>query len=103
MAAVFAVTTSRVRDGKLNEILALYGRLKKAVERLGGKARVVQQLYGATPMTLSFTIETDGWAAFGALTEKLEGDAECQAILAEARANPRSDIIGRTVATELDV
>ena len=103
MAAVISVTASRVRDGKLGEILALYGRLKKVVERLGAKARVVQQTAGATPGALSFIIETDGWVAYGAFIEKLESDAEYQAVLAEARANPRSDIIQRTIATELDV
>jgi len=103
MASIFAITTSRVRDGKFDEIVALYGRLKRLVERHGGKARVIQQTYGATPTTLSFVAETEGWAGFAALTEKLEADGEYQAVLAEARANPRSDIIQRSVGVEIAV
>jgi hypothetical protein len=103
VVSVVSVTTARVRDGKLEEILTLYGRLKKTVERLGGKARVVQQVYGPLPLTLSFVVENESWAAYGTFVEKAEKDSEYQAILAEARANPRSDIIQRSIGNEVAV
>jgi len=102
MAAVLSVTTARPRDGKFQATLALYGRLKKEVERLGGKVRITQQLYGAAPGTVSFIVEVGSWAEFGALTEKGEKDAGYQAILAEARANPLTDIVQRFVSTEIE-
>ncbi|HXQ09724.1 MAG TPA: hypothetical protein VN805_01870 [Caulobacteraceae bacterium] len=103
MAAVLSVTTSRVRDGKLADYLAAIGKLKKMVEGHGGKVRVVSQAYGGNPLTVSVIIESASWTAFGALSEKLEKDAKVQALVADLRAKPVSDIIARGVSTELDV
>ena len=103
MAAVLAVTTARVRDGKFPAALAQYAKLKAIIERAGGKYRLVTQLYGATPMTVTSIVEVGSWAEFGALNEKLEADSDYQAFVAEARANPWADIAARGVSTEIAV
>jgi hypothetical protein len=103
MPAILSVTASRIRDGKLPRALETYGKLKKIIERLGGKARVVSQAYGAAPLTIAFIIESAGWTEFGVLSDKADKDSELQALLAEIRANPYSDIVARAVSTELDV
>jgi hypothetical protein len=72
MAAVFGVTTTRVRDGKYQQALDRYRKLKGAIERHGGKFSVRTQIFGATPLALTTIVETKSWAAFGALQESLE-------------------------------
>jgi hypothetical protein len=103
MAAVLAVTTVRARDGRFQDLVANLAKLRKIIERAGGKYRVVSQMYGATPTTVTTIVETASWTEFGALGEKLENDADYQAIIAEARANPWGDIIARGVSTEIAV
>jgi len=103
MAAVLAVTTSRIRDGKFQEAVGNYGKLRKIIERAGGKFRVVTQMYGATPTTVTVIVETAGWTEFGALGAKLEADADYQGFIAAARANPWGDIVARGVSTEIAV
>ena len=88
MAAILSVTTSRVRDGGMPAYLAAVGKLKKMLERNGGKVRVVSQAYGGNPMTVSIIVEVASWAAFGAFSEKAEKDGELQALVAELRAHP---------------
>jgi hypothetical protein len=103
MATITSVTTARVRDGKMQEALAVYGKVKKGLERLGGKVRVLSQAFGAAPLTISIIVEHSSWAEFGAASAKAETDSELQALLASLRANPISDLVGRSVFTELDV
>jgi len=103
MATVLAVTTARIRDGKFQIALDQFGKLRTIIERAGGKYRVVTQVYGATPTTVTSIVETASWAAFGALGEKLEADPDYQAFIAAARVNPWADIVTRGVSTELPV
>lgn len=103
MAKVTSVLVARVRDGQTDEVLKIYGRVKKAAERLGAKARVLQQMYGPYPQAISFVSEFDSWPAYAAYVEKVDKDSEFQAILADARAHPRTDIISRSVSNEVDV
>ncbi len=103
MAAVLSVTTARIRDGKTPEAMAAYGKLKKILERLGGKVRVLSQGYGAAPLTITTVVEFAGWAEFGAFSAKAETDKELQALVTEIRAKPFSDITARGISTELTV
>jgi len=103
MAAILAVTTIRVRDGKFEEALAGLGNLKKIIERAGGSYRLVTQMYGATPATVTSIVETAGWTEFGALGAKLEADADYQGFVAALRANPWADVVTRGVSTELAI
>ncbi|HXQ47655.1 MAG TPA: hypothetical protein VN806_13620 [Caulobacteraceae bacterium] len=103
MAKILSVTTSRVRDGKQADYLAAMAKLKAFVEGNGATMRVLQQTYGGNPLTITTVIECPDWAAFGAFSAKLEKDSGVQALLAQLRANPVSDIIARGVSTEVDV
>jgi len=101
MPAVFSVTTTRVRDGKYQEALERYRRLKAVVERHGGTLSVRTQLYGATPLAITTIVEAKSWSAFGALSENLEKDSDYQDFLAQVRASPFGDIIQRSIVTEV--
>ena len=103
MAKVLSVTTSRVHHGKWQEALAVHGKIKKCLNRLGGAARILTQMYGATPSTITTVVEFAGWAEFGAFSAKAESDSELQGLIASLRANPVSEIIQRSVSTELAV
>jgi len=103
MTAIISVTTSRPRDGKFQEAMAAYAKAKAILERCGGKVRVVSQMFGTTPMTFSVIVESASWAEFGTLSAAVEADAEFQAFLAAARADPFGDIIQRSVFSELPV
>ena len=103
MAAILSVTTTRVRDGKWEEALAAYGKLKEILQRLGGKTRIITQTSGASPGTVSVVVELASWTEFGAFGEKAEKDSEYQSLVAAIRANPFSDIVQRSISTELDV
>jgi len=101
MAAVFGVTTVRVRDGKYQEALERYRKLKAVMERHGGKFSIRTQLFGATPLALTTIVEAKSWAAFGALFESLESDSDYQDFIAQIRSNPFGDVIQRNVVTEV--
>ncbi|TAL32566.1 hypothetical protein [Phenylobacterium sp.] len=103
MPTVLSVTTVRAHNGKADETVALLSKVKKVFERVGVKARIVQQMYGATPATLSLVTEHPSWADFGATQDKLASDSEMQGILAAARANPVSDIVLRQISVEMDI
>ena len=100
---VFSVTKTRVRDGKYQDALARYAKLKAVIERHGGTFRVRQQLFGANPLTLTTIIETAGWSEFGALFAGLENDAGYQEFVAGVRANPFGDLIQRNILTDVAV
>ena len=103
MAAVFGVTTTRVRDGKYEEALGRYRKLKGVIERHGGTFSVRTQLFGANPLAITTIIEAKSWSAFGALFESLQSDADYQDFVAQVRANPFGDIVQRNVVTEVDL
>jgi hypothetical protein len=103
MPTILSVTTVRAHSGKADETIALLSKVKKVFVRMGAKARIVQQMYGAAPTTISLVTEHASWSDFGTTQEKVASDSEMQGILTAARANPVSDIVLRQISTELDV
>jgi len=100
---VFSVTTTRVRDGKYQDALARYAKLKNVIERHGGTFRIRQQLFEANPLTLTTIVETPGWSEFGTLFAALEKDGEYQEFVAGVRTNPFGDLIQRNILTDVAV
>src|SRR5271168_3841276 len=102
MPRVLSVTTSRVRDGKWQEAMAVYGKLRNIIERLGGDARFLTQTYGAAPGTITTVVEFSDWADFGVFSDRAAKDKEFQSVVASLRADPISDFVARGVSTELE-
>jgi hypothetical protein len=100
---VFSVTTTRVRDGKYQDALARYAKLKGVIERHGGRFHVRQQLFGANPLTLTTIVESAGWSEFGALFANLERDGDYQDFVASVRASPFGDIVQRNILTDVAI
>ena len=100
---VFSVTTTRVRDGKYQDALARYTKLKGVIERHGGTFRVRQQLFGANPLSVTTIMEAASWPEFGALVADLEKDGEYQDFVAGVRANPFGDIIQRNILEDVAI
>ena len=101
MAAVYSITTTHVRDGKYQDALERYRKLKGVIEKHGGTFHLRTQLYGATPLTLTTVVEVASWAKFGALNEQLGTDSDYQEFVASVRANPFGDIVQRAVLTDV--
>ena len=101
MPAISSVTTTRLRDGKYQEALDRYRKLKAVVERHGGTFSVRTQLYGGTPLAMTTIVGAASWSAFGALSESLENDSDFQDFVAGIRASPFGDVIQRNIVTEV--
>ena len=101
MSAILSVTTVRAHDGKTTETMTTLTTVKAHFERLGAKARIVQQAYGPNANTVSVISEHADWNAFGAFSAKVAADAAFQAMMTDVRANPTSSIVQRSVSIEL--
>lgn len=88
MAGSITSYTFRVRDGRYEEALALFGEMKKSVEDLGAKE--VRLLYaaaaGEATDTMVFTIEHDNATAAGAAADKAWDNQATLALSHKARA-----------------
>ncbi len=100
MAAIAQVATWRIRDGRLQDFMAIAATAKKIQQRLGGKVRVWQTAIGGQGMTVGYVIEHAGWEAFGSFAARLEADSEWQALVAKALENPTADLLQSSVIAE---
>jgi len=99
--AIMTVLTVRIRDGKTSQVLEDLKTVKRAVERAGGKYRLVQQVFGANPRTLSSISEYPDWNSIG----KLRSDPEMQQLLARIRDNtdPAADPVAASLVEDVPI
>ncbi len=102
--AVLATTVWKVRAGKAQDYLANVASAKKILERLGGRARLVNQAIGTNAPCFIFIIESADWKAYGELQTKMQTDSEWQGFFSKAisnNANPSADLIGTGLSTDV--
>lgn len=88
MAGSITSYTFRVKGGRYEEALALFGEMKASVEGMGAKQ--VRLLYaaaaGEATDSIVFTVEHDSATAAGAAADKAWADSNTLAISHKARA-----------------
>lgn len=99
--AVASISTWRPRDGKLNAFMENITQAKKIHERLGGKVRVWQTLFGGQTMTLGYVIEHNDMAEFAKFSDKMAADTEWQEFWMNALANPSADFLQNSLVQEV--
>ncbi|MEP6659423.1 MAG: hypothetical protein ABJD24_05860 [Acidimicrobiales bacterium] len=92
----------RPRDGKLGEFMGNAAEAKKIHERLGGKVRVSQTLFGGQPMTVVYVIEHQDMTAFAKFSDKMSADTEWQKFWTSAMASPSADFLQSSLLQEID-
>ena len=74
---------------------------KKIHERLGGKVRVSQTLFGGQPATVVYVIEHQDMTAFAKFTDNLNTDTGWQEFWMSALANPSGDWLQNSLLQEI--
>jgi len=104
--AVRNVSIFRAHPGKRQAFLDDAVVAKKILERLGARRRIGDTTIGG-PNTgnLVVSLEFADMAAYGAFTQKAQGDSEWQAFQARVggTTDPTTTLVGRSLITDLDL
>lgn len=100
MAVVASVATWQPLEGKAQEFLAVAAKAKKIHERLGGKVRMWQSMFGGQPATFGYVIEHASWDDFGKFGAKMEKDGEWLTLVASAMSHPTARLVQNSLVSE---
>ena len=99
--AVVGIGQGRPRPERYDEHLARLSELKRILERLGARVRVVTTAVGGEPGAISVITEVDDWPQYGELRAKAAADSELQALLARFRTDPTGEMIQTSIAVDV--
>jgi hypothetical protein len=95
---ILSLTTWHPRPARREDLLTALARSRRIHERLGARVMVWKGVVGgATPDEVTYALEFDDLAGYGAFAERLGRDADW---LAHSEAMERDDV-GRPVSTSL--
>lgn len=104
--AVRSVSIFQARPGRRQEFLKNAVEAKKMLEGLGASFRIGETTVGG-PNTGSIIValEFKDMAAFGAFTQKAQGDAPWQAFQAKVNGgpDPATTLVSRSLVTDIDL
>lgn len=104
--AVRSISIFQPHPGRRQEFLKDAVAAKKMLERLGASWRIAETTIGG-PNTGSIIValEFNDMAAFGAFTQKAQGDSEWQAFQARVTgaADPTTTLVSRSLITDIEL
>ena len=103
MAIVHAFTW-KVKPGRRREFQSEIAAVKRIIERLGARVRVLDRQMGYNAPCLLFIMESSDWKAFGELQEKMQKDPELLAFWSKAHVdNPNRPAELADIALAVDL
>ncbi len=102
--AIVHTFTWKIKPGRRQEFLSEIVAMKRFIERLGARVRVLDRQMGYNAPCILFTMESSDWKAFGELQGKMQSDPELLAFWSKAHVdNPNRPAEVADIALAIDV